>query len=493
MQLAFAIAAGLIVLIPLLSPAGKRLWFRAPLVFLLLAGALMFAYSVDDPDSIEHLPIRLTAVFFLGLSIARSLYLVLLHSVITRALGGDVPRIVRDLVQAILYAGVAFNTLRAAGVELGSLLTTSALLTAVIGLSVQDTLGNLFSGLAIQAQRPFRVGDWIQYDDDVARIGRVVEMNWRTTTVVTLDEVEITVPNSTLAKSALRNFSRPTKVARRHAFVEAPYSESPEHVMPELLESLRGLSGVLRDPAPTVIVLDFNERGVRYEVRYYIDDFENRETIAGAVRERLWYALQRVGIEIPVPQRQVRLYDLTEERLEHEAEAAVRKRERALGGVDFLTVLPEQARHELAQHTHVRMYAPGEAIIEQGAEGEEFFVIERGETVVEVSTGSQRQEVARLRRGQFFGEMSLMTGERRTASVRAATETVVLVIGKEALSAVLEKEPDLAEKISDVLAHRSQELLDAEGRKTTPDMAAAMVEAEKNQLLARVKRFFSIG
>jgi small-conductance mechanosensitive channel/CRP-like cAMP-binding protein len=492
-QVAFVVAACLILLLPVLLPAGTRGAVKAPLAFLVVAVLLMFAHTLDEPGRIEREPLRVTSIFFLGLSCARSFFLILLHSVVTKMLGGDVPRIVRDLIQALLYTGVVFNTLRSAGVELGSLLTTSALLTAVIGLSLQDTLGNLFAGLAIQAQRPFRVGDWIQFDDVEAHIGQVVEMNWRAVKVLTLDEVEIMVPNGTLAKAALRNFTLPTAIARRHAYVEAPYGESPEKIMPELLEALRSVDGVIWEPEPTVLVLEFNERGVRYEVRYYIDDFERREQIGGAVRERLWYALQRLGIEIPVPQRQVRMYDLTEERLEHEAEARVAERDQALRSVDFLEVLPDSARHVLAEHSILRMYAPGESIIEQGDRGEEFFIIQHGETVVEVGEGASRKEVARVKTGQFFGEMSLMTGEKRTASVTAVRETVVLVIHKHAVQSVLEKQPELAETISKVLARRSQELIDAEIRKTLPGEVARIVENESSVLLQRIKRFFSIG
>ncbi|HJL47235.1 MAG TPA: mechanosensitive ion channel, partial [Polyangiaceae bacterium LLY-WYZ-15_(1-7)] len=240
-----AVAAVMILLLPLVLPKGERGRTKLPLILLLLYVAIVASRSFLDDDSPSHEPLKVAGVFFLGSSMARSGFLLVLHSVITRTLGGNVPRIVRDLVQALLFMGVLMLTLRAAGVEPSSLLTTSALLTAVIGLSLQDTLGNLFAGLAIQAQRPFRVGDWIQYDDTEHHIGRIVEMNWRAVKVETLDKVEMTVPNATLAKSSLQNYSMPTRVARRHAYVEAPYDRPPERVIPQLVDAVRGVAGVL--------------------------------------------------------------------------------------------------------------------------------------------------------------------------------------------------------------------------------------------------------
>src|SRR5262249_47572296 len=141
------------------------------------------------------------SVLCLLVSISRSAVLFVIEVAIGRGLVRPLPKISRDIVQGLAYAGIGLATLHAAGVRPGSLLTTSALLTAVIGLSLQETLGNLFAGLAIQMQRPFDVDDWIQFDTDPKHIGRVIEINWRATKVLTLDEVEVIVPNATLAKS----------------------------------------------------------------------------------------------------------------------------------------------------------------------------------------------------------------------------------------------------------------------------------------------------
>ena len=486
------VAAAMLIGAYLLLPKGERSQVKIPFVLLILHGATVVVWHLLEPDSEALKPVRIAAILLLLLSVGRSAFLLLLHSIIVKRFAGQVPRIIRDLVQGLIFLGVVLITLRAAGVEPGSLLTTSALLTAVIGLSLQDTLGNLFSGLAIQAQQPFEVGDWIQFDEDDRRIGKVVEMNWRAVKVVTLEDVEITVPNNTLAKAALRNFSKPLKVVRRQTDVVAPYDVPPHRVQRLLVDAIRDIGGVLRRPAPSVVTTGFSDRGITYSVRWYIDDFDKREVIAGDVRDLLWYALHRQGIDIPVPLRSVHLHEMSEDRLQRQRQRRVRQRDEMLRMVDFLRALPEEPRHRLAEHADLRLYAAGEAILHEGERGAELFIIEYGEVQVTVRRSRRDVEVARLGEGQFFGEMSLMTGEERRATVRAVRDTEVLVISKKALQPILDSSPELAETISEVLARRQQELgeqIDLAHAKHVTDHG---VEGGA-VLLDRIKQFFKIG
>lgn len=479
----------LILVLVLTMRRAERGLLRVPVLMvvfhLLVMVARAFVPEESEPDEL----LRVVGVFFLSMAAARCGYLLLLRLVVNRVIGGDVPRILRDLIQALLFAAAMLVTLHVAGVEPGALFTTSALLTAVVGFALQDTLGNLFAGLAIQAQQPFRVGDWIQWDDGDDRTGRVVEMNWRAVKVVTLEHVEMTVPNSTLAKSALRNFSAPTKDARRKVYIYAPTTISPTQIKKTLLSAIEEVDGVLLTPQTSVLVHEFTERGVEYEVRYFIREFDRRDTIAGEVRMRLWYALDRLGVEIPAPMRTVRLHEVTEETLEHEKEAQVDSREDALRHVDFLDALPTEALHQLAEQTARRLFAPGEPIIREGDHGDELFIVLRGQVRVHLGSGKRRREVSRLGPGQFFGEMSLMTGAMRTASVSAATEVDLMVIGKRAFQPVLETAPELAETISSVLTERSAELMsNDEGKSSHGNLPAP----SSGVLLGRIKKFFSL-
>ena len=474
----------------ILLPREERPRLRLPAVLIFLHLILQTAkYFVPESFGSAKKFLDLCAFLLILLSMGRSGFLIVIHSVLSQRLARPLPKIIRDIIQGTIYIVALLFTLQAAGLEPGSLLTTSALLTAVIGLSLQDTLGNLFAGLAIQAQRPFEVGDWIQYDTEDTNIGMVVEINWRAVRVRTLQRVEITVPNNLLARAPIRNFTRPQVEARRDIECFAPYSTPPRQVTTMLLKAIRDVPGVLQEPAPSVIPQGFHERGVTYSIRYFVTDFKRREFIDGHVRERIWYALNRAEIDIPAPQRTVHIHESTQKEREERERRQIEARARYLRKVDFLEGIPEEALVTLAKMSETRLYDAEEAIIRQGDEDEEFFIVQRGRVGIEVD--KQRHgvlRVAQLGPGQFFGEMSLMTGERRRATVRAVDECQLLVVGKLAFNRVFDDRPELVARISDVLSKREAQLGEIEERTSTVDE-----DSERSaELLERIRDFFSL-
>ena len=234
-----ALAIALIVALLALLPSGERRLVRQPIGHLLAhLTALVLRHLPTSADWLRG-TLGIVAVVLLLASIGRSSVLLVFDIGLARRLTRPVPKITRDLVQGLVYTLIALASLRAAGIALDSILTTSALITAVIGLSLQETLGNLFAGLAMQLQRPFEVGDWIQFEPDPKRIGRVLEINWRATKVQTLEDVEIIVPNGTLGKAAIVNHSRPRPETRRSVYFEAPYDVPPKKVHAAVLAALK--------------------------------------------------------------------------------------------------------------------------------------------------------------------------------------------------------------------------------------------------------------
>ena len=485
---ATALLVALAVLLPR-QERGQKL--RAPAALLLAHALVLLARLPLDPESPLGRALRVLALFLLVTAIGRAAFVLVVDAILAVRLGRPLPRIFRDVLQALVYAGVVLVTLRAAGVEPGSLLTTSALLTAVIGLSAQDTLGNLFAGLTIQTQRPFEVGDWIQYDPDPRLIGRVTEINWRVTKLLTADDVELIIPNGTISKTALRNFSKPTSLSRRVVEVQAPYEVSPRRVEEALAAAAVGVPGVRMDPAPFVLTRSFADSGVTYLVHFFIDDFARRDRIDSAVRQRVWYALHRAGIGIPFPIRTVHVHQETPELVaEREAEARAR-RLRSLRGVDFLTTLPDESLARLASLCQSRLYMAGEEIIRQGEAGHELFVVESGEVAVLLGRGGGSvAEVARLGPGKFFGEMSLMTGAPRAATIQAMRDCELCVVDKPAFQEILAAAPHLAERITEVLVERQaalEESLSARATRSTTDRAA-----KSSALLGTIRQFFAL-
>jgi CRP-like cAMP-binding protein len=348
----------------------------------------------------------------------------------------------------------------------------------------------MVSGLALQMQRPFQVGDWIQFDPDPKHIGQVTEVNWRATTVRTSDLVELIIPNGILAKAAISNYSRPSHVARRTVTVHGPYEASPGRVHAAILGALAGTPGVLDDPPPWVQTRSFGESGVEYAVYFFSDDFASRDRVDGAVRDRLWYALQRGDVHIPFPQRTVHMHAVSDETRGRTLERELERRDQVLRCVDFLTVLPAEAHRVLAAAAAVRLYAEGEIIVAQGDTSGELFIIDRGEVLVELARdGMPGREVARLGPGKFFGEMGLMTGEQRKATVRARTECELLVVSHAAFHATLASNADVIEKISDLLLERQAEL---EAVASSRDTLIEPRQDRSKRLISQIKSFFKL-
>lgn len=486
-----AVAVLLIAALGALLPRRDRGRIRAPAALLVAHVAVLLAWLPLDPASSLARALRVLALFFLLAALGRAAFLLVVDVLLGARLNRPLPRIFRDIVQGLVYAGVVLVTLRGAGFEPGSLLTTSALLTAVVGLSLQETLGNLFAGLTIQAQRPFEVGDWIQYDPDPKLIGRVIEISWRATTVLTSDEVELIIPNGALAKSPIRNYTKPSGLSRRMIEVQAPYDVSPRRVEEALIGAAHAVPGVRNEPAPFVLTRGFADSGINYQLLFYIDDFSLRDRVDSAVRQRVWFAFQRAGITIPFPIRTVFMHAVSAEAEQRAADEARDRRLASLRVVDFLATLPADALERLATLSQSRHYMAGEVVIRQGDTGHELFIIQAGEVAVLVgrSDGSVA-EVARLGAGKFFGEMSLMTGEPRTATIQATRDCELVIVDKASFRAILAAAPHLAERITEVLVERQAAL--EENLSNRSARSQAEKAAKSNALLTTIRQFFAL-
>jgi small-conductance mechanosensitive channel/CRP-like cAMP-binding protein len=485
--------AGLLVTILLwmvFSPA-HRARLRAPLFFLALYIGLTLWLDLlpQSPNSERFL--GAVTVLVLLLAIGRLLTVLLLDWFLARRLSAQPPKIVRDIAEGVLVVVALFVALRTAGVDPSSLLTTSALLTAIVGLSLQDTLGNLFAGLSLQAQQSFNVGEWIQIDKEGQQLGQVVEINWRATKLRTSDNAELIIPNGQLARSVIINHSRPTRLARRIVSISVPY-EFPTRTVHELIvRSLANLPGIAPTPEPVILTGGFNDFGIQYQVRYFVQEFDRRDPIDAMVRDRLWYALNRAGMPMATPNHRVQMEQLSGEQQRTAQDRSLQARARAIRSIDFLKDLPDAAIQTLAEEARSELYEPGEVVVRQGDQGDTLYLCLSGELVVlHTPERGQRHEVARLSHGGMFGELSLMTGAPRTASVQAVSPCELLMIGKAAFSEILASNPDFTELITQRLTERQAMLLALE--KMSPEDRRSSVEDQRGALLKRVREFFAL-
>jgi len=466
------------------APRGRR-WLAWGPTALLLAAPLPLAVAWLFPDAADGPRIALFGIrFFLLASLLQSVLLVVAVSIWERV-SRPIPKIFLDVLRLATIAAALVAILFEAGVRAENIFTGSAVLTAVLGFALKDTLGNVFAGLAIHAEHPFELGDWIQYDANQAHIGKVVEINWRATKVITLDEAYVIIPNGQLAQASIRNFTKPEPWSRRSLFVVAPYDVSPQRVQQIILDAIRGSFGVLEHPVPSVVTNDFKERGIEYWVRLFTTDFDKRDRVDGMARDRIWYALARQGIEIPVATQQIRLSQLPAPLIEPVA-AMVDRRIASLRRIGMLQALSSEQIGRLAGESVERVYAAGEPVIRQGDAGTSLFVIMTGR--VEVSAREDNAPSVRLATldpGDYFGEMSLMTGAPRSATVTPLSETRLLEVGKESFGRILAAQPDLVEQLATALQVRARERV----------QAMSIVERpipETQDFFRRIREFFSM-
>ena len=482
-------AIGLAWAVVFLLPKEQRKLAVKPWLYLVLY-FLFQMLEWGHKDSELPIPFDFVGLFFLLASIGRSTLLLLSKTFLFRRLMAPMPKILFDLMQGLVYLTALIFTLNAAGVEPTSLITGSALITAGLGLALKDGLSNLFAGLALQTEKPFEIGDWIQFDQHTYHIGKVLEVNWRATKVITLDDVIVVIPNAQLALNPIRNFTQPEPWSRRSIYVVAPYDVPTQRVQNIILDAIPGAFGVLKHPAPSVVTNNFTDRGVEYWVRIFTTEFHRRDRVDGAVRDRIWYAFRRHAIPIPGTQHQVEWQELDDETLAMRRQHSLQKRQEILHSNTLFDELSSNSLSQLADATRLAHYAAGEVIIQQGDPGDCLYIIHQGEVVVSKLTEDGTEiELGRLGTDAYFGEFSLMTGEPRSATVTAHQACDLLVIDKAALAPILEASPDLAIHMSDTLAerraHRNLKLELSQRPTPLPEQRAA--------LLTRIKEFFSLG
>jgi len=488
---ALGFSVGLILLLVRRHAPGSRLKIWVLLAG--LAGAVylgMQFFGLDRASTPSR--IALAAMIILGVNVLLQLLNLLVWDYLLRRQRRiHIPRLVIDIINFLVLAAVALAILnRVFGMQLGGLLVTSTVLSAVIGLSLQDILGNLFSGLALQMERPFTLGEWVGVGD---KEGVVEQMNWRTMTIRTRPGDYVTIPNATIAKDVVTNYSRPTAVHRCSVIVGLAYEHTPGAVKSVLMSAMEEAEGVLKEPAPEVLLNLFDEYSIDYEARYWILDFARRPHIEDEVRSRIWYALQRAGLSIPFPIRHITMRNVSEDQDRKAREDLRRDVIRELRRIDLFASLGPSQIEELAESSAKLLYTRGEILVRQGSSGDSLFLVTRGEVGVSVATGSgECMHLANLGRGSYFGEMSLLTGEPRSATVSANTETEVIVVQKAGLSKLLETEASILEPLTDMLEKRLEDRA-SRVRDREESLAASRRTEQRDHLLGRIRAFFGLG
>jgi len=433
------------------------------------------------PDNVAYIP-QLILWAILAYLTVRALNAIIFAFVFRVRKGYEAPTLVRNVFSIVAFTLLFVLICREIypGVNLGAVFTTSAIFGVIIGLALQDTLGNFFAGISLHADKPFQVGDVITVGQQQQLTGVVEGITWRAVKIRTFQNHVVLISNSSAAKEAIEVAPRDNLNARL-VFFNTLYSDSPAKTVHIVREAVRDAENVSQKIKPIVRVRALADSGIDWEVKYWLEDYAKYNDSDALIRQRIWYAFKRAGIQFAFPTRTL-----------HVERRPVRTEERTpgqdivdrLSAVDIFAPLSDEETERLAAASVRHVFATDELVIRAGDAGSSMFVVHSGRVQVQINEKGRSHTVAILNEGDFFGEMALFTGEPRAANVVAMEETEVLEIGHAAMKHLFETNPDLVESLSWTITERRAGL-------TASQVSQASIE-ESAGLLSSIRRFFGL-
>ena len=364
-----------------------------------------------------------------------------------------IPKLLREMVAMTLYVVALLLVLSIgyqAQAELRGLLAGSGVVAIILGFAAQNVLSGLVAGMSLQIEKPYKVGDWLRMGEV---FGEVTDIDWGATRLRTNDGIYLHIPNNEIVKQTIVNLHYPSPLHAMRILVGADYSVPPNRVKDALHRATTQAAGVILDPPPKIFLKDYGDSAINYEIKFWMSDHGAYNDICDAIRTNIWYEFKRRKISIPFPMRTLQI----ERRTAASASDTKSEARTILRKEPLFACLSEDQLTGLLRSAEINHFGRGEAVIEEGTEGDSMFILLRGSAHVSLKKNGSQIRVGVLRQGDCFGEMSLLTGERRTATVRAEKDCEVVEISKNIMGELLRNSPQCLTQLSELLARRKLE------------------------------------
>ena len=447
-----------------------------------LVGYLIARLGSTDPDSLMGPIYSVPLILLFAHLFNRGLRLFLWQGLLASKTGA-VPRIVWNIVEILVYVTAAYAILSFVFDQpVTGLIVSSGVVVGIIGLSMQPLLGDIIAGVGLTIERPFTAGDWIELEG--GQMGEVINTDWRATRIRTWNNTVHVVPNSKMAGATILNYDRPESLYGFWFYITVSRSVSPDLVRRLITEACLKADLVLDDPAPAVKVWDTEVHPIKYMVFVHCENYRIYFTAKDQILANCWSLFTRAGFNFAASPQDMEMRR-GEAHEASEVEAAVLLKE-----IPLLAPLQDEDRDQLAHDGIIHTFAPGDEIIREQTDGDSMYIILLGTVQVQRHLEDGKvMDLARLGTYDYFGEMSLLTGEKRSASVIAHTECQVLEIAKSSLEPLLTRRPELSEEIASIMAERKlkSELLTAEDKKMS---VADRLKSYSDAFASSIRGFF---
>jgi small-conductance mechanosensitive channel len=348
-------------------------------------------------------------------------------------------KLLQDLLAGLIYLAALFAIVSYVfDLPIQGLLATSGVVAIILGLALQSTLGDVFSGVVLSFSRPYRPGDWISVEGGTD--GRVIELNWRATYILTPRRDLAVVPNSTIAKSKIVNVSSPSGLHGSTVAVQVDARTPPSRCSEILEHAIRNSRLIVATPAPTITIKTINASYAEFEIAFFVEELASTVKAQNELFDFIYRHLAAADIDLAAPQD------------------AKKKRgtgvERLLELVDIFATFAPEERAAIAAKLKQRSYDEGEILFEPGIVLQSLFIIGTGVVSFTLEGIEGEMEVLRLGPGDHFGEIGMLTGAAATARMSALVPTTVYELAKADLTPILEAQPQASQELCRALARR---------------------------------------
>ncbi len=438
----------------------KNKQFSAPLntfkniILPLVAMSIVFTQVLEYPRSSTLMKLLETFIWILVINALLALVNVVFFSGQgSKKNKTKIPQLFLDIFRVVMVLfGAAIVLSMVWGADLGGLVTALGLGSFVIGLALQDTLGNLFSGIALVYEKPFSEGDYIEVE---GQTGRVIEMNWRAIRMETREKELIVIPHLVIGQGTIKNFSQPTSIHIMKTEIGFSHQDPPNKVKEALLKTCYSTPGILHEPEPEVKTNAYEESKIVYEVEFAINDFKDHEDVMDEFMSRVWYTSRRHNLVMPMTQMKVyhdhEMADKEKSKL-HQLESSLKK-------LPQMLPIEKSNVNELMDGSEIQYFGKGEKVIQQGDPTGALYVILEGKAILEIADENNEMVViGKLEKGDFFGEIAVFTEKFSSFSVKAQEDLKVISVSQNEVLEMVELNPRLAEHLDEMMDARRSKL-----------------------------------